>query len=80
MKKDNTGNRLKIEVPKQASDFSITAENHPYSVWLHMNGRPFPMPIGNLTYPYKHSQLEIAGTEVEDDRTFLILNVINPKP
>lgn len=62
-----------IKVPEQSSDYSISVEYHPYSVWLHMNGRLSPMPIGNLIYPYKHNELRIDGTMNDADGKWLVL-------
>lgn len=62
-----------IEVPEGSSDYCIVAEHKPYSVWLCMKGRKFAMPIGNMIYPYKHDQLQIAGTKHKDNSKFLIL-------
>lgn len=48
-----------LEVPEGSSDFSITYEYNPLCVWLHMKGREFPMPIGNIIHPAK--KVEIIG-------------------
>lgn len=62
-----------IKVPEESSDYSIYAEHHPYSVWLHMNGRLSPMPIGNLIYPYKHNELMISGIINDAEGKWLVL-------
>jgi hypothetical protein len=59
---------LLIQIPEGASNFQISAEYRPYSVWLEMKGRIFPMPIGNMIYPYRHDELRIAGTSDEVNR------------
>ena len=73
---------LLIKVPEGSSDFHISAEYRPYSVWLEMKGRAFPMPIGNMIYPYTHDQLKIVGTVQDVEGTWLILedvtNLIKP--
>jgi hypothetical protein len=66
-----------IEVPEGSSNYRIGAEYKPYCVWLFMEGRVFPMPIGNKIYPYKHDQLEIGGTIQKEDGKYLILKLIN---
>lgn len=61
----NKAKGLLIEIPQATSDFFISAEFRPYCVWLEATGLEFPMPIGNMIYPYRHDQLEIVGTSNE---------------
>jgi hypothetical protein len=69
--------KILIEVPEGSSNYVVVAESKPYCVWLFMQGRVFPMPIGNKIYPYKHDQLEIAGMIQKEDGKYLILKLIN---
>ena len=69
-----------IKVPQDSSNYKIEAEYRPYSVWLSMKGRPFPMPIGNMIYPYTHDQLKITGTMEDADGKWLILEETNQTP
>ncbi len=66
-----------IQIPEGSSDFQISAEYGPYSVWLHMKGRSFPMPIGNMIYPYRHDQLKIEGTIEDAEGRWLILEAVS---
>lgn len=66
-----------IQIPKGSSDYQISAEYRPYSVWLEMKGRSMPMPIGNMIYPYRHDQLKIAGTTEDSNGLWLILEDVS---
>lgn len=74
--KNESSKGVLIKVPENSSDYEMGYEYGPYSVWLFMKGRSFPMPIGNMIYPYRHDQLKIVGTTDDIDGKWVILEAV----